>query len=203
MEKIKIKWPILKRNKTKVLTEIGMPVEDIKPLIDQTFTIAAIMIFLARAEMKSFNNLNKEERIEKWNKDVLLVEWFGKTEKRKHVKDVIKQVDVVYKIIFRNKLKVRIRPQDGTFNAENNGTFFSKNTLTLFPNWFHKPIDERASIIIHEFVHLWHQDQKLDGIKVYGANLARRLAIEKPNKARKSAENYEHYCLELYQLKKV
>ncbi len=200
--KLKFKWPIVNKKKTKLLDELALSQEDAEHLIEQSYTVAAIMIFLAKAEMKKFEDLSKEEVIKTWSRDVLLVEWFGKVEKRKEVKEVIKRTNSIYKIIFKNKLKVRIRSSKDTASAMNYGAFLSKNTITLFPKWFSKSLEDRAAIIIHEFIHLSQPDQKLDGQRVYGSSLARRLAIEKPKKARKSAENYEWYCLELYQIKK-
>ncbi len=53
----------------------------------------------------------------------------------------------------------------------------------------------RAAILIHELNHDLFGDQKVDGKTVYGEALAKRLAKKRPRRARRSAENFEWYCM--------
>ena len=104
--------------------------------------------------------------------------------------------------IFCNKvtnkvLTIKIKTANGTYNAMNGGSFLSPNRFQVYPRWIKKEDKERGSIIIHELLHEWFLDQKLDGKKVYGSTAAKKLAKKEPKKARKSAENYEHFCINL------
>ncbi len=180
--------------------------------IDDAYTILNIAynrsIELAESALdylRPFANLSERSSwIDNWNSDTLLTQWFGKIDDVNNVSDVFNRLNSVVKRL-NKKITIRLHPQrEGNRNAQNNGTFFEPKMFKVFPHLIENSLDtttleldydRMASVLIHELVHLWFTDQKLDGNKVYGEDLAMDLAEKNPRKARRSAENYEHFCL--------
>ncbi len=141
----------------------------------------------------------KNKRETCWNTNTTLVKWFGLVKTSNHVKDVHRRLENVYDRVAFKKITIKIRanlPKDR--RAQNNGSFLSPKTFEVEPDWILEKINIRGSVVIHELMHEWFTDQKLDGEKIYTAKLAKDLAKQKPKKARKSAENYERFCLDLH-----
>lgn len=151
--------------------------------------------------------------INNWNNDALLVRWFGLINKVGDASAVHNKLNSVVTRL-NKKMTIRLHPQrdmkysdegTGGTTAQNNGTFFEPRTFKVFPWLFESArnadrslnIENMASTFIHEMVHLTVFDQKLEGETVYGEELALQLAIDRPNKARKSPENFSFFCLEL------
>lgn len=143
---------------------------------------------------------DKSKWVRNFNNDLVLVKWFGKTEKKGHVKDVRNRMLSIAKRINKG-LTIRLRPQkEIDANARNHGGFADPRAFRVFPMIFKNGIDTTylASVYIHEMMHLWFQDQIIGRAKVNNEHLAKQLARFYPKKARKSAENYERYCKEIY-----
>lgn len=150
--------------------------------------------------IESITNGKKRDWVKDFNNSTLLRTWFGKVDGKGQVKKVRNRMRSVSNRIDKG-LKIRLRPQgERTLNARNEMGHFSARKFMVFPKIFEDGINiERiASIYIHELVHLWFTDQKLNGEKVYDADTAKQLARENPKSARKSAENYERFCIDLW-----
>ena len=179
-----------------------MDVDDAFALLDQSYALAKTLADRGLEPLDAIVAKDRDKWVSSWAKDATLVEWFGDAEKPDDVKDVHDRLTSVQRRL-NKQVTIRLHPQrEYSVSAQNNGTFFEPKTFKVFPNFFSSAIDgsgaaqldEMASVMIHELIHLWFTDQKLEGVKVYGATLARQLATDEPKKARRSAENYEHYC---------
>ncbi len=150
--------------------------------------------------IENITNGRKKDWIKNFNNNTLLRTWFGKVDRKGQVKKVRNRMRSVSRRINKG-LKIRLRPQgERTSNARNEMGHFSARKFMVFPKIFKNGIDtdKIASIYIHELVHLWFTDQKLNGEKVYDSDTAKQLARENPKSARKSAENYERFCIDLW-----
>jgi len=189
-------------------------IEDAFTIIQTAYNRAIELAETAHDYLKPFVVLSRRATwVTNWNSDELLVKWFGVISHHNNASDVNNRLSSVVDRL-NKKVTIRLHPQrnravtpvglEGT-RAQNNGTFFEPKTFKVFPFIIESniddstkavSIDEIAAILIHELIHLWFNDQKLDGETVYGDDLAMQLAIDNPKKARKSAENYEWFCLE-------
>lgn len=152
------------------------------------------------------NNIVNDKSIDMvsaFNQHRLLHKWFGKVEKKSAVTDVYNRLTSIRKRVHKG-LKIRLRPQgDKSANASSSASFLDPKGYTVYPKIFadysyRLTIPKMASIFIHELMHLWFRDQKIDGDTVYTETKAIKLAKTDPKAARKSAENYERFCLELH-----
>lgn len=149
---------------------------------------------------------NFEEILEKWKTSHDAVLYFGELLKVRHIKIIRKRIRRINRWLHKRKLKIRLLSQNKaakkTLIGQNYGSFLSPRRFVLFPRWFKQDKNEKASVIIHELMHEWFDDQKITRHgktrKVYGKNAARALAKENPKKARRSAENYEQYCEQVW-----
>jgi hypothetical protein len=139
--------------------------------------------------------------VNRWNRDEVLTMWFGRVDKANHAMDVHRRLETAYGRLSGHLLHVKVRASLGkNVPAENGGYFFSPDTFRLAASWFAFDDNTRGSIIIHELLHQWFDDQELTpGNRVYGPIEARQLAATDPDAARRSAANYDQYCLYLLQ----
>ncbi len=187
-------------------------IEDAFAMLNRTYERSIVMAETGLEYINRFVVLAQRPNwITNWNNDALLVKWFGEISKVGDASGVHNKMDSVVKRL-NKKMTIRLHPQrdrasDGSSGtlAQNNGTFFEPKTFKVFPYLFEASraddnsliIDDMASTFIHEMVHLFVFDQKHDGETVYGDTRALKLAIDRPDKARKSPENFSLFCLEL------
>jgi len=155
---------------------------------------------------KAVNKDTVEAMQKAWKDDKDLKAFFG-TDKltKENMRDVQNRMERCCERLSEKQLTIRVWPQskapDENTNAQNGGMVFSPKTFKIFARWFGKTNeDQRAAIFIHELHHDLFLDQKIknekgERVTVYGTKLAKQLAKEDPGKARKSAENYEQFCL--------
>jgi hypothetical protein len=200
----KVKMPKLKKNSDQLETDLaiyGLKIANAKQALLQACVIANKMSKKGNDVIEQITDGKKKKWVADFNRNTTLRKWFGKAEKKSHVKDVRNRMRSVNKRIGKG-LTLRLRPQKGrTLNAQNYGTFFDPKTFKVFPQIFDGSInvDYIASVFIHELLHLWFSDQYIDKSKVNTEGEVIKLAKKNPKKARKSAENYELYCLDLWQ----
>lgn len=179
-------------------------IDDVYEILNQAYELSKV---LSARGLRVLSNIIDEDRsqwVSLWNDRQKLVTWFGVADKESQVKDVHDRLKYVDDRL-NKQITIRLRPQrDANTNAMNAGTFFEPKTFKVFPNLIKHSLDDTtleigydyiASVMIHELIHVWFTDQKLDGETVYGEDLAKQLAVENPKKARRSAENYESYCI--------
>lgn len=179
-------------------------INDAFDLLDETFKRAKVLAARGLKPLEDIVDRPRDKWVRSWSADSDLVKWFGQAKKANHVKDVHDRLHSVDRRL-NKQITIRLHPQrDMGTNAQNNGTFFEPKTFKVFPSLFESSLDARtdeigidymASVMIHELMHLWFADQKLNGEKVYSESDALDLADKEPRKARRSAENYERYCL--------
>lgn len=198
MKTPKIKWPTKKSKRDSILSDVGYTKSEVEDRIVIAVQQAEKMAKKADKRIAKILDENKTKWISCWNSDDTLVLWFGKVTKKSHIKDVGKRMSQACDRVANKVLTIKIRPADGSTNASNGGGFLSPKTFKVYPKWIKKDDCPRGAIIIHELLHEWFADQKIDGEKVYGSSDAKKLAKEEPKKARKSAENYEQYCRDLH-----
>lgn len=201
MKQPKIKWPIRKSKVQKILDETEKTKNQIEKLIYNSVKEAEKMSKVGNGRIQNILSRKRKKWVSKWNGDPFLVKWFGKVKKARFVKVVGRRMEKIYIKTSSKVLTIKVIPRpksSSTTNAKNCGGFLSPNRFQVTSNWINKNTCERGSIIVHELTHEWFKDQKIDGKTVYSEILAKKLAIEKPRRARKSAENYERYCKELY-----
>ncbi len=194
MKTPKINWPNKKKTAV-LLADIGLTQYRSEVAIRRAVKAAGPMSTKGLKRIQKIIDKDKSDWKKLWNEDKMLKCWFGKVSQANHVKDVYRRLKKVEDRVNNKMLTIRVR--EGDANASNGGGFISPKTFKVYPAWFSKSVDEGAAIIIHELMHEWFTDQKIGGKTVYGIPLAKKLAREKPSKARKSAENYEQYCLAL------
>jgi len=197
MKDPRIVWPRREAQRQNILNAIGSLTKgDVDNMIIESIAAAEEMATVGIDKIQEIILMNRSRWKRTWNNDDLLVQWFGKVQKASHVKNVHKRLGKVHNRIANHVLAIRVRPARRG-SAQNLGTFLSPKTFMIRPAWIMEGQEERAGTIIHELLHEWFLDQKLDGETVYGDELAMRLASENPKKARKSAENYAQYCMDV------
>ena len=184
--------------------EKELSIDDAYEILNDSYKIAKQISGRGLRRLTNIIDEPRENWENLWANNQRLVEWFGAVDRPKHVKDVHDRLKYVDDRL-NKQITIRLHPQrSASTNAQNNGTFFEPKTFKMFPNIFKHSLDDVtqevgyayiASVMVHELMHVWFKDQKLGGETVYGEALALQLAIDNPKKARKSAENYEHYCL--------
>jgi hypothetical protein len=203
----KVTVPKKKGNLTQMTDELsdhGLKLGNAKQGSLQAALISEKMSRKAYSYIDKALGIRKSRWVVNFNNDPLLKKWFGKVDKKAQAQDVLRRMDSAKKRI-RRGLKIRLRPQKKQSNARNTMGFMGPKDFQVFPKMFtHRTsggqidTDTIAAIYIHELLHLWFKDQKLDGKTVYGSDLAKELAKREPEKARKSAENYEHFSLAVW-----
>lgn len=198
MKEPKIDWPSDKETK-EILDETGMTKSQICDLIRRSIRRAAAMSRRGVRHIAPILEAKRSTWESAWNKDATLKLWFGKVTQANHVKDVHRRLDRICNRFANKKQTIKVRAElPKGFTAQNLGGPLSPNTFKVAIKWIKKSeLNEQAAIMIHESKHDWNKDQKIDGKSVYGESMAQQLAKENSGKARRSPENYEHYCLAL------
>lgn len=182
----------------------NLEIEDALEILDRAYERAKELSAKGLRMLEDVVDGPRDGWVSRWSASGDLVTWFGEADEPNHVKDVHDRLRSVNDRL-NKQITIRLYPQRSpTTNAQNNGTFFEPKTFKVFPKLFENSLDDTtqeigydymASVMIHELIHLWFTDQKLDGEKVYDEAAALALAKENPRKARRSAENYERYCM--------
>jgi hypothetical protein len=197
MKEPKIDWPSDKET-DEILEATGATRSQIETLIKDALRQAEIMAGRGVNTIAPILDGPRDTWESAWNRNATLTRWFGKVSKPNHVKDVHRRMDAVCDRLSNRVQTIKVRselPHD--YTAQNLGGPLSPNTFKVAIDWIKRGLNDRAAIMIHESQHAWFKDQKIDGETVYGSALAEELAKENPDKARRSPENYEHYCRDL------
>ncbi len=191
-------------NGNEILVEKELVIEDAFDILENAYAIAKEISARGLRRLQTIIDEPRDQWTSIWADRVRLNRWFGAVDKASDVKDVYDRLKSVDDRL-NKKITIRFHPQrDQNTNAQNMGTFFEPKTFKVFPKLIENSLDEEtkeigynyiASVLIHELIHVWFTDQKLDGETVYGDELALKLAEDNPKKARRSAENYEHFCM--------
>jgi hypothetical protein len=140
-----------------------------------------------------------------WNKDPLIVRFFGGGLKGSNLSRAKFVRDQFYKVetrISRGPLRIRVLPQSrgGAYAlVRNDGAGFSPNMFKLYPFWFEKNRYADSSQQPDAIVRAMFQglfvviDKKVDGHYVVSESSAARLAERCPSNAIRSPENYEWF----------
>ncbi|MDF1699299.1 MAG: hypothetical protein P1U56_25815 [Saprospiraceae bacterium] len=198
----RIKLPHRQRNRTRLendLQAISLTTQQAIDKCVRCLNLATLMAEHGKARINTVFSQNKRRWVNAWNNDEMLVRWFGEVTHKRQVRKVNRRILSVTTRLSRG-IVIRLRPNvNESRNAQNNGWIFEPKRFKVFSRLLDKTDEEIASVFVHELIHLWFMDQNLNGETVYGAPLAQALARENPRKARKSAENYEHFVLELWE----
>ena len=163
---------------------------------------------LARID-KTLKPSSNNDKKSAWKSDSLIVTYFGAGSLRvPSMKKVQNRIERAHKRLAEKTLTIRVFPQSKapskTTIAQNLGSVFSPKTFKVFSKWFTETTPlARAGIIVHELNHDLFVDQKIKDkgkrVTVYGTRLAKKLAKEKPASARRSAENFEQFCIAVHE----
>ncbi len=188
------------------LRDLARPIEieEAFEILDTAYERAKVLSGRGLRPLTQIVDGPRDRWVDDWAASSLLVQWFGNASRANYVKDVHDRLQSVDRRL-NKQLVVRFHPQrTADRSAQNNGTFFEPRTFKVFPRLIENSLDSTsnqvdhdyiASVFIHELIHLWFTDQKINGVKVYEESQALQLARDEPAKARRSAENYERYCL--------
>lgn len=197
MQTPRIEWPNRVSLIDAILSAIGdLTRGDVDDRIEQSIRDAEAMSAAGIDKIQGVINMDRSRWERVWNDDTLLVQWFGEVGRPDHVEDVHRRLGMVHDRIANDVLTIRVRPS-GAGSAQNLGSFISPKTFMVRPSWIIASADFRAGVIIHELMHEWFLDQKIGGQTVYGEALAMQLAAVSPKRARRSAENYMQYCMDV------
>lgn len=150
---------------------------------------------------------NRDKR-KRWRSDPFVMTYFGNIRTVEDIKAVRRRLERAYRRLDKRELNIRLLPQSraskSSTNGHNIGGPLTPWRFVLFPNWFdrNRGTVQQSAIIIHELLHDWHVDHKVrDGSKrvtAYGERLAKKLARDKPSYARRNPENYEQFCIAVW-----
>ncbi len=142
----------------------------------------------------------RRKRVKFWKEDPVLSRWFGTGRLSvRQIRLTRRRMRRVHKFLADKRLRIRLKEQKGgDVNGHNYGGPFSPKTFVLYPAWFGLPAIKRPGVIVHELFHEWFIDHKDDSGNKYGAQAARNIARQKPQRARRNPENYEHYVLDVF-----
>lgn len=157
----------------------------------------------AKTGLAPLNNVMKKKKRKKkisaWKSDSNIVEYYSDRKVRpRQIRIVRRRLRRAKNRLVEKKLKLTIKPQSkaprsGTI-ALNRGAFFSPNSFVIFGSWFDKGATKQSTNLIHELLHDWLIDRKIDGKRAYSDAQVKKLARKKPKRSRKNPGNYEHYC---------
>lgn len=160
--------------------------------------LATRMAEKGKARINTVYSMNRNQWVDCWNADPMLTKWFGDVNRKSQVKNVHSRILSVSTRLSKG-IRIRLRPNsESSPLAQNAGWFMEPKTFKVFARLLRKDDEYVASVFVHELIHLWFTDQKLDGTTVYGERLAMALADDNPRKARRSAENYESFVHDLW-----
>ena len=211
-----MKTPKVKIDST-ALSEISLTEENVIKEVEDAIRLAET---IAEKGVTCFENIlaknKRKKKKEAWENDKWVKTFFGDSAPSiPQMRKTKRRIGRAHRRLANTKLTIRVKPQPAgtSTRAKNLGTVFSPKTFQLYPAWFDQLSAEydgnngsqtssdnklrRASIIVHELNHDLFFDQKLNGNIVYGEELAKDLADQKPRKARKSSENFEWFCMRL------
>ncbi|WP_373512133.1 M35 family metallo-endopeptidase, partial [Persicitalea sp.] len=145
-------------------------------------------------------DMKRRNRVKFWTNDPVLSTWFGTGRLSIHqIRLTRRRIRRVHNFLANKRLRIRLKEQkDTAVNGHNYGGPFSPKTFVLFPAWFAQRAVVRPGIIVHELFHQWFIDHKDNSGNKYGAQAARNIARQKPIRARRNPENYEHYVLNVF-----
>lgn len=196
----KVRFPRRRRNRDRLVDDLSaqsLSLARAETAVIDTLERAEELAQLGFLVIDEVYSTRQENWIENWNAHPMLVRWFGEVSAPRHVWRVYRRMKSARDRLRKN-ITVRVRPErERSPTAQNAGWFAEPKTFKIFPAFLEHGLDKRAAITVHELIHLWFRDQRIDGEKVYGDALALRLAREEPRRARRSAENYEQFVFEL------
>ncbi|MGB7087142.1 MAG: hypothetical protein WBD47_16400 [Phormidesmis sp.] len=150
----------------------------------------------------------RRDKKNRWKSDKIAVAFFGDDlVSVAEIKAVRRRLKRAHRRLAKRELNIRLLPQSRaskhTVSGHNTGGPLTPLRFVLFPRWFKIATREgQAVVIIHELMHDWFIDHKVkDGGKrktAYGERLAKKLAAKKPLSARRNPENYEQFCLAVW-----
>lgn len=181
------------------LLKYGTTPADAKHAILKAAALSETMIRNARDHVAGIVQGQRTEWIPNYNEDPLLKKWFGLAEQPNHVLAVHNGLESARNRMSKGLL-FNLRPAvRKTTNAKANGTYFSSRSLRVYPVLFLDGTDPEqiAVIFVKELLQIWFPNQRINGKPGNTEAVAIQLAREAPGIARKNAENYKRYCLEL------
>lgn len=198
MKNPKIDWPSQAKTEA-IIQETGLTKAEMEDLISSAIRRAEHLADVALLYVKPFTTGDEDAWEGRWNGDEVLRKWFGRIDRPDHATDVYRRLETAYERLSSKVLTVHVKvelPND--YHAQNLGGFLSPKAFRVAPKWFTYDVSKRGVILIHELLHEWFPDQKLEsGETVYGSDNAKQLAVEDPYHARRSPENYEWLCRDL------
>jgi len=156
------------------------------------------------------NHKSDNAIIEAWQNNSIVVAFFGDQNLDvKAIKIVRKRMKRAHRRLTTKRIKIRLLSQKkaskSTVVGHNYGSILSPKTFVLFPRWFKQNDISKAGTVVHEMFHDIAFDQEVEiygkKVTVYGKTAALALAKQSPEKARKSPENYEQFCKEIWKTK--
>ncbi|AVI51739.1 hypothetical protein C5O00_11410 [Pukyongia salina] len=184
---------------TRQLEELDMSLNDTERLL---LNLARLAKSMAKKALDHTDYIFDIDVKRQWqigfNNDRFLKRWFGEVKSSGKAKNVRNRLEKLYKRTEKG-ITMNVKPNnDKESNARNYGWVFTPRGMQVFPKLFERfedKNDKMAATLLHELMHVWFQDKKIKGQKVNEGSIALKLALHNPGEARRSPDNYEHYCL--------
>ncbi|MDF1699300.1 MAG: hypothetical protein P1U56_25820, partial [Saprospiraceae bacterium] len=159
----KVKLPHRRGNRrilNRELVEKGTTPEDAQKRLINCLNLATRMADHAKTRMNQIYSLDKKEWVFCWNLDNMLVDYFGKVDRKMHVRKVYnRMLSASYRL--SKGIVIRLRPQEErTGHAKSAGWFAEPKRFKVFTNLLDRTDEEIASVFVHELIHLWFRDQR-------------------------------------------
>lgn len=136
----------------------------------------------------------REDCIDLWNSDTLLITWFGKVNEKSEIQFILKRIRKFQKRINKKAvLKMHYKNKGLCKGTRHAWTIpYGKVKIHLCNQFTYKSYRHWVKIFIHEIGHesgiLFHRD-------IYWYSSALRCARDNPWKARRNPENYAYYLM--------
>lgn len=196
----KVKFPYRRRNRDTLIEDLESKEHTLASAETELIFIldlAGDMAQLGYLEIDKVYSTVSKDWVDNWNNNEVLVKWFGTVDSQRHVRKVYRRMKSVRDRL-RKDITVRLRPDgDNTGSARSAGWFAEPKTFKAFSNFLDKDRNSAAGTVIHELIHLWFRDQRIDSVKVYGPDLAIDLASTNARKARRNPDNYAEFVREV------